>query len=98
MVDVLRRELGRQGRDYDPNKYAAERIAIPLRKAWVRACEANTIEAYKRFKKVWPMYRSDADKHIRELKYPRHVRKTISALFWIAWIALALFIIGFYVV
>ena len=42
---VLRQRLGKQ---FDPNKYAAERIKFPAAKLWRAACEINTKEAYNR--------------------------------------------------
>src|SRR5437764_12950459 len=82
VVKALRQQLGRRGRDYDPNKYASERIAIPASRAWRAACEANTVASYTRFMDVWPIYKWHAEQQIRELKYPPYLRKGMSALFW----------------
>jgi hypothetical protein len=42
---------------------------------------------------VWPTFSWQAERQIKELKYPRHLRKLVSGLFWIVWGALVLFII-----
>src|SRR5262249_13964688 len=87
MVEVLRQ---RYGRGYEPNKYAAERIAIPVATAWRSACEANSVESYSKFMKVWPTHRFDAERRIRDLKY-----KAVAPYFWVVWAALVLFIAYF---
>jgi hypothetical protein len=87
MVEVLRQRYGRQCK---PNKYASERIAIPIRTAWRLACEANTVESYTRFIGVWPTWAWHAKQRIKELKYT-----DLRKVFWIVWIAVALFIASF---
>ena len=90
MVQVLRE---RRGMRYEPNKYAFERIAAPVADAWRAACAANTVESYTRFIEVWPTFSWHAERQIKGLKYPPHLRKLVSGLFWIVWGALVLFII-----
>jgi hypothetical protein len=91
MVRVLR---GQHGKHYEPNKYASERIAVPAANAWRAACEANTIEAYTKFKDVWPTLSWHADQQIKEIKYPPHVRKLVASFGWIVWGALFALIVG----
>src|SRR5262249_15580565 len=68
MVRVLRE---RHGDRHDANKYAAERIAVPIEDAFRDACAANTIESYTRFREVWPTFSGHVEDRIRALKYPR---------------------------
>jgi hypothetical protein len=95
MVQILRQQ---HGKHYDPNKYAAERLAVPWHEAWPAASRTNTIECYKRLKEVWPTYSDYADRKIRAIKYPQHIRKlvslTSSVLFWIVWVAIIAFVIA----
>jgi hypothetical protein len=91
MARILREQLGKV---FEPNKYARERIAVPLRKAWSTACAANTIESYTRFKQVWPTSSWHADQAIKQIKYPPHMRKLVASFGWAVWGALLLFIIG----
>jgi hypothetical protein len=87
MVRVLRERLGRQ---YEPNKYASERIAVPVASAWSDACSANTIQSYSKFIEVWPTYSWHAEERIRDIRYP-HLRKLSSSIFWIVWGTIAFF-------
>lgn len=89
MVGVLR-EL--RGKGYEPNKYASERIAVPAADAWHAACAANTIESYTKLMEVWPTFSWYAERRIKELKYPPHLRKLASGLFWLVWGAVVLLI------
>ena len=90
MVRVLRE---RHRKRYEPNKYASERIAVPVADAWRAAHAANTVESYTKFMDVWPTFSWHAERQIKELRYPPHLRKLASGLFWIMWGALVLFII-----
>lgn len=89
MARVLREQRGER---YEPNKYASERIAVPVADAWRAACTANTMESYAKFLEVWPTFSWYAEKRIKELKYPPHLRKLGSGLFWIVWGAVVLLI------
>jgi hypothetical protein len=94
MVRVLREQ---HGKCYDPNKYASERIAVPMMQALLAAGAENTVEAYTKFMEVWPtdgwphLY---AEEKIKELRYPPYLRWFISHLWWIVWGAVVLLIIG----
>jgi hypothetical protein len=90
MVQVLREQHGRRR---EPNKYASERIAVPVADAWHDACAANTVESYAKFMDVWPTFSWYAERRIREARYPPYLRKLGSGLFWILWGAV-LFIIA----
>jgi hypothetical protein len=90
MVQVLRQRYGKR---YEPNKYASERIAVPVATAWGLACEADSVEAYTKFMEVWPdtnsqhrTLRSDqllllmrwyARQRLKVLKYPLYLRKFV---------------------
>jgi hypothetical protein len=91
MVQVLRE---RHGKQFDPNKYAAERVAIPPGAAWFTARVANTKTAYTKFMEVWPTLDWHAKQQIKELRYPPYVRKLVSNIGWMLWGALALCVIG----
>jgi hypothetical protein len=91
MVRVLRE---RHGKRYEPNKYASERIAVPIENAWRAACAANTKESYTKFKEVWPTHTWYAEKQIKELRYPPHLQKVASSFYWAVWGAVVLFFIG----
>jgi hypothetical protein len=86
MVRVLRE---RHGDRYEANKYASERIAVPMQDAFRAACAANTKESYMRFKEVWPTYSEYVEYRIRALKYPR-LKKWMSRIGWLVWGAIAL--------
>jgi hypothetical protein len=58
MVSVLRE---RHGKRYEPNKFASERIAIPVADAWQAARAANTIESYTKFIEMWPARQEGID-------------------------------------
>jgi hypothetical protein len=89
MVQVLRQRYGKR---YEPNKYASERIAVPMATAWRLAREADSVEAYTKFMEVWPTnspkrtLRSDhffllqwyARQRIKVLKYPLYLRKIVQ--------------------
>jgi hypothetical protein len=90
MERVLRE---RRGKRYEPNKYASERIAVPVADAWRAACAANTMESYTKFMEVWPTFSWHAEERIKELKYPPHLRKLASGLYWVVWGAVVLFIV-----
>jgi hypothetical protein len=91
MVRVLRERLGKR---CEPNKYASERITVPMESAWRAAYAADTIESYTKFKEVWPTFGSYADHQIKEIKYPREVRKLVGGFGWIVWGVLVTFIVG----
>jgi hypothetical protein len=91
MVAVLR---GRYKKRCDPNKYAAERIAIPVTKARLAAYLTNTVEAWSRFMDVWPTESCDAEAAIARLRYSPHMRKLVSNFFWIGWAAVASLFVG----
>jgi hypothetical protein len=82
MVRVLREQHGKR---YEPNRYASERIAVPVASAWRAACAANTVEFYTRFMEVWPTYGWYAERQIKEIRYPPHLWKLVSGLFWTVW-------------
>ncbi len=86
MVDALRKQ---HGLGCEPNKYAAERIAVPIEDAWRAACAENTKAAYLRFKEVWPHLTWLADKKMREVRFSPHVRRLAAAVGWILWSAFA---------
>jgi hypothetical protein len=90
MVRVLREEYGER---CEANKYASERIAVPVADAWRAACAADTMESYTKFAEVWPTYSWYAEKRIKELRYPPHLRKMVSGLYWIVWGVIVLLII-----
>jgi hypothetical protein len=92
--DMVRALQEHHGKRYEPNKYAAERIAVPLRTAWSAARAANTVEAYTTFKQVWPTLSWHADQEITQIKYPPHMRKLVASFGWIVWGALLAFIVG----
>jgi hypothetical protein len=92
--DMARALQERYGRRLEPNKYASERIAFPVRKAWSAACAANTIEAYTNFKDLWPTLSRQADRAIKQIKYPPHMRRLVASFGWILWGALVLFFVG----
>jgi hypothetical protein len=92
MVQILRERLGKQ---YEPNKYAAERIAVPVEQAWLAACAANTVASYADFMEVWPTHSWYAEKQIKELRYPPRLQKLLSGLGWILWALLFLVFVGF---
>ncbi|MGO9133903.1 MAG: hypothetical protein ACLP8A_07620 [Methylovirgula sp.] len=52
--DMVRILHDRYGKQYEPNKYASERIAVPVVDAWLAARAANTIESYTKFMEIWP--------------------------------------------
>ncbi|MGA8958582.1 MAG: hypothetical protein WB475_00075 [Pseudolabrys sp.] len=92
MVRVLREQFGRH---FDPNKYASERIAIPVAKAWVAALTADTKDSYIKFKEVWPTYSWYMEaRPKKEIKYPPYLRKLTSDFFWFLWGAIVLTFIG----
>lgn len=91
MARVLREQRGKR---YDPNRYASERIAVPVRQTWLTVCAANTVEAYSQFMEVWPTYSWYAEKQIRELRYPPHLRRLMSGIGWALWGALVLIMLG----
>ena len=95
MVQVLRE---RHGKQFDPNKYASARIAYPVADLWRTARAMNTKEAYTNFMAVWPTFDKDAKYQIRQLRYPAGLRKFVSRLLWLAWLALALIVAGLVVI
>jgi hypothetical protein len=88
MVQVLRE---RRGKRYEPNKYASERVAVPAADAWRAACAVNTVERYTEFREVWPTLSWYAEKQIKDLRYPPHLR---DLTMWAAWGAAALIFVG----
>ena len=90
MVKMLRRRLGGSlGSDYDPNRYARERIAMSRGDAWRAACVANTTAAYNDLLKIWPVYYEAIQDRMSALRYPR-LKKWASRLGWLVWGAIAL--------
>jgi len=90
MVPILRRKLGR---NYEPNAYAKLRVGFSPQETWSAASEGNTIKSYTNFMRVWPTFSQHAEKKIRDLKYPPHVRKLFSLLAWAAWAGVLLLIL-----
>jgi hypothetical protein len=64
MVPELERQFGVR---FDPNEYAAERVTIPFNVIWKKTHEADTVEAYERFMRVWPRHADHAKLRLREL-------------------------------
>jgi hypothetical protein len=64
MVPELERRFGVR---FDPNEYAAERITIPFNVLWKKTNEADTVEAYERFMRIWPRHADHAKLRLREL-------------------------------
>ena len=91
MVRVLQERFGKR---YDPNKYASERIAVPMEDAWRAAYAVDTVESYTKFKEVWPTFSAYADYQIKEIKYPPEVHKLVGRFGWIVWGVLAAPIVG----
>ena len=87
MVSLLKSRLGGTA---DPNAFARERTLVPADVVWNAARKANTIEAYERFRIIWPNYAALADERINNIKFSG-LRKLRSALFWLAWISIILF-------
>ena len=67
MVRLLRKQYGKQ---YDPNKYASERIAVPIMDALRAANAENTVESFTKFMETWPyvFFRSYAQDRIERSK------------------------------
>ena len=86
MVRILRKQHGDR---YEPNRYASERIAVPMADAFRAACAANTIESYTKFREVWPTFSEYVEHRIRALKHPR-LKKWMLRLGWLVWGAIAL--------
>jgi hypothetical protein len=94
MVRLLCKQYGKQ---FDPNKYASQRIGSPgafagmVKSApWeaLRAADAeNTVEAYTKFMETWPYvwFTAHAKRRIREIKYPPFLRWLVSHFWWIVW-------------
>jgi hypothetical protein len=103
MVRLLRKQYGKQ---FNPNKYASERIGSPgafagmVKSApWeaLRAADAeNTVEAYTKLMETWPYvwFSAHARQRIYEIKYPPFVRWLRSHFWWIVWGAVVLLSIG----
>lgn len=95
MLRVLGERYGkRYGKLYDPNKYALEQLAISPEEACRVACTTNTVEAYVKFKEVWPALSLYADEQIKEIKYPPRLRKLIAIFGWFLWGLLFWLIVG----
>ena len=90
MLRILREQYGTL---CEPNKYASERIAVPLADAWRAACATNTKEFYTKFMEVWPTQSWWAKDKIREIKYPPYLRVILSHYYWILWAAIIVFLI-----
>jgi hypothetical protein len=90
MVRVLREQYREQR---DPNKYASERIAVPIEDAWRAASAANTKEGYTEFMEVWPNQTLWARSKIREVKYPPYLRTVFSSFYWIVLAAIIAFLV-----
>lgn len=58
MVRALRKSYGK---NFEPNRYAADRIAVPMLAAWQTARTINSKESYRKFMETWPFI----DDHIR---------------------------------
>lgn len=95
MARVLREQHAKR---CEPNKYASERIAVPVADAWRAACAANTIESYTKFIEVWPTFSWHAEKQIKELRYPPRLRNLRRGVFWIVWSAVVLLIVAIFIV
>ena len=91
MVTLL---LQRNPKLCHPNKFAVDRIAVPVESAWRSAGEANTIASYTRFMEVWPTYSDYVKAQIAQIKHPPHVRRLLSILPWIAYGGVVLIMIG----
>lgn len=78
--DMVKFIQARRGKRYDPNKFAFERISIPVTKAWEIAYDLHTIDAYRHFQDVWPTFAASADYQISELKYPikKYLRRILK--------------------
>jgi hypothetical protein len=81
MVPELERQFGVR---FDPNEYAAERVTIPFNVIWKKTHEADTVEAYERFMRVWPRHADHAKLRLRELRHPVR-RKVLRVLSWTVW-------------
>jgi hypothetical protein len=90
MVEELKRRFGVR---FDPNEHATERVTIPFHAIWDKTCRANTVEAYERFVRVWPIYIDQAKLHLRELRHPVR-RRVLRVLSWTVWTALAIGFVG----
>jgi hypothetical protein len=88
MVRVLRE---RHGKRCEPNRYAYERIAVTVANAWRVACAAHTKESYTKFMEVWPAHSGGAERQIKELRYPPHLR---DLTMWAVWGAAAVIFVG----
>jgi hypothetical protein len=89
MVRLLRKRYGKQ---YDPNKYASERIKGSIWDALRAANAENTVEAYTKFMETWPYvwFPAYAKERIKEIKYPPFLRWLLSHSWWIVWGAVIL--------
>jgi hypothetical protein len=96
MVQLFRKRYGKQ---FDPNKYASDRIGAPGSSIWEAlrvANEKNTIEGYTKFMETWPYvwFPAYARERIYEIKYPPFVRWLRSHFWWIVWGAFILLMVG----
>jgi hypothetical protein len=82
MVRVLREQNGKL---CEPNKYASERVVVPLAGAWRAACAANSKDSYTKFMEVWPTHSWWAKNKIREIKYPPYLQYILAHYYWILW-------------
>jgi hypothetical protein len=90
MVALLK---ARHGKLYEPNQYAADRIATPAREAWQIACATNTKGSYKKFKEVWPTLSSYSDARLNQLRFPPLLRKFTSAFSVVLWAGCLIFLL-----
>lgn len=79
MVQELRRLYGRR---IDPNRFANQRLALPLERAWQLACSANTLEIYSKLIDIWPTLTWHAKKRLWQLS---PLRKAMSVFYWGFW-------------
>jgi hypothetical protein len=79
MASALRNRLGQQ---YDPNRYANERVAMRVADAWDKAQAVDTLQSYGHFVEVWPTQSPLVEQRIRELKHPRLVKMKVY-LYWV---------------
>ena len=89
MVEALQ---ARRGKHYDPNKFASERISMPVTKAWENAYASHTRVAYVHFQDVWPTFAESADYQLGELgnpikKYARRIRRYFQQTLYSSYVA-----------
>lgn len=78
MVEELRRRFGVR---FDPNDCATERITVPFDLILDKTRQADTVEAYEHFERVWPVYSREAKLRLSELRHPVR-RRVLRILAW----------------